>query len=65
LHAAEAVRLAAALLWPVVPRLSGRILESLGQPAVPGPKHLAWGGLDGDATQAGAAIYQRLEAGAV
>ena len=65
LHAAEAVRLAAALLWPVVPQLSGRILESLGQPAVPRPEHLAWGILDGDAIQAGPAIYQRLEAGAV
>lgn len=65
LHAAEAVRLAAALLWPVVPQLSGSILESLGQPSVPGPGHLAWGILDGDAILAGPAIYQRLEAGAV
>ncbi len=64
-HAAEAVRLAAALLWPVVPQLSGRILESLGQPAVPCPEHLAWGILDGEAILAGPAIYQRLEAGAV
>ena len=65
LHAAEAVRLAAALLWPVVPQLSERILESLGQPGVPRPEHLAWGILDGDPILAGPAIYQRLEAGAV
>jgi methionyl-tRNA synthetase len=64
LHAAEAVRLAAALLWPVVPELSGRILQSLNQPAVPLPEHLAWGILDGDAVEAGPAVYQRLEAGA-
>jgi methionyl-tRNA synthetase len=63
-HAAEAVRLAAALLWPVVPELSGRILVSLGQPAVPLPEHLAWGVLDGGAVEAGPAIYQRLEVGA-
>jgi methionyl-tRNA synthetase len=65
LHAAEAVRLAAALLWPVVPELSGRILESLGQPAVPRPEDLAWGILDGEETLAVPPIYQRLEAGAV
>ncbi len=65
LHAAEAVRLAAALLWPVVPELAGRILESLGQPAVPRPEHLVWGVLDGDAVESGPAIYQRLEASAV
>ena len=34
-------------------------------PAVPRPEHLAWGILDGNAIEAGAAIYQRLEAGAV
>ena len=62
LHAAEAVRLAAALLWPVVPELSGRMLESLGQPAVPRPEDLIWGVLDGNLVEAGPAIYQRLEA---
>jgi methionyl-tRNA synthetase len=62
LHAAEAVRLAAALLWPVVPELSGRMLGSLGQPPVPRPEDLVWGILDGNAVQAGPAIYPRLEA---
>ncbi|HJR53864.1 MAG TPA: methionine--tRNA ligase [Gemmatimonadota bacterium] len=65
LHAAEAVRLAAALLWPVVPELAGRILESMGQAAVPRPEDLAWGVLDGDAVESGPPIYQRLEASAV
>lgn len=62
LHAAEAVRLAAALLWPVVPELSGRMLESLGQPSVPRPEDLVWGVLDGNPVEAGPAIYPRLEA---
>jgi len=62
LHAAEAVRLAAALLWPAVPGISARILASLGQPPVPRPEHLAWGILGGEAVEAGAAVYPRLEA---
>jgi methionyl-tRNA synthetase len=62
LHAAEAVRLAAALLWPVVPELAGRVLASLGQPAVPRSQDLIWGVLDGATIEVGPAIYPRLEA---
>ena len=62
LHATEAVRLAAALLWPVVPELAARILESMGQPPIPRPADLAWGVLDGNPIVAGPAIYPRLEA---
>jgi len=62
LHAAEAVRLAAALLWPVVPDIAGRILASLGQPAVPRTEDLVWGVLDGAAVEPGSAVYPRLEA---
>lgn len=61
LHAAEAVRLAAALLWPVMPELAGRILASLDQPAVPRPDDLRWGVLDGTAVQVGPPLYPRLE----
>jgi methionyl-tRNA synthetase len=62
LHAAEAVRLAAALLWPVIPELAGRVLASLGQPSAPESEDLAWGILDGDTIETGPAIYPRLEA---
>jgi methionyl-tRNA synthetase len=62
LHAAEAVRLAAALLWPVIPELAGRILESLGQPATPRPGDLVWGVLDASRIEPGPAVYPRLEA---
>jgi methionyl-tRNA synthetase len=61
LHAAEAVRLAAALLWPVVPELSERILTSLGRPATPGPEELRWGVLDGGTIEVGPPLYPRLE----
>ncbi|HYN19780.1 MAG TPA: methionine--tRNA ligase [Thermoanaerobaculia bacterium] len=61
LHAAEAVRLAAALLWPVTPELSGRLLASLGQPGHPRPEHLRWGLLDGAAVKVGPPLYSRLE----
>jgi methionyl-tRNA synthetase len=61
LHAAEAVRLAAALLWPVVPEMAGRVLASLGQSSSPGPEDLRWGVLDGERVEAGAPIYARLE----
>jgi methionyl-tRNA synthetase len=63
LHAAEAVRLAAALLWPVVPELAGRVLASLGQASVPRSRDLVWGVLDGAMVEVGPAIYPRLEAG--
>lgn len=62
LHAAEAIRLAAALLWPVIPELSARILASLGQPGTPSDESLAWGVLDGDPVEVGPPIYPRLEA---
>ncbi len=40
----EAVRLEAVLLWPVMPRASGRILTMLGlQDTSPGPTDLSWG----------------------
>lgn len=61
LHAAEAVRLSAALLWPIVPRLASRILASLGRPGTPGPDELRWGVLDGERVEVGAPIYARLE----
>lgn len=61
LHAAEAVRLAAALLWPVVPDLASRILTSFGRPATPGPDELRWGLLAGEAVEVGPPIYARLE----
>ena len=61
-HAAEAVRLSAALLWPVVPELAGRILVSLGRPAAPGPDDLRWGVLDGEKIVIGPPLYARLEA---
>ena len=63
LHAAEAVRLAAALLWPVVPELAGRVLASLGQASVPRSRDLVCGVLDGAMVEVGPAIYPRLEAG--
>jgi methionyl-tRNA synthetase len=62
LHAAEAVRLAAALLWPVVPEIAGRALASLGQRSAPEAEDLVWGILDGTTVEAGPAIYPRLEA---
>ncbi len=62
LDAAEAVRLGAALLWPVIPDLAGRILTSLGRPAMPGPGELRWGVLDGGAVEVGPPLYARLEA---
>ncbi|MDX1660663.1 MAG: methionine--tRNA ligase [Gemmatimonadota bacterium] len=61
LHAAEAVRLAAALLWPVIPELSSRILASLGRPETPREDALAWGVLDGERIEVGPPIYARLE----
>ncbi|HUP01847.1 MAG TPA: methionine--tRNA ligase [Gemmatimonadota bacterium] len=61
LHAAEAVRLAAALLWPVSPELCGRLLASLGQPEVPGPEALRWGVLDAAEVTVGPPLYPRLE----
>ncbi|CAN5135553.1 hypothetical protein BH18GEM1_BH18GEM1_05950 [soil metagenome] len=61
LHAAEAVRLAAALLWPVVPELAARILASLGQPPTPRREHLRWGVLDGGEVRVGPPLYRRLE----
>jgi methionyl-tRNA synthetase len=62
LHAAEAVRLSAALLWPVIPELASRMLESLGRPPVPRAADLVWGVLDGNPVVSGPAIYPRLEA---
>ncbi len=61
LHAAEALRLSAALLWPVVPSLAGRVLDSLGRPSAPQPDDLRWGVLDGEGVAAGEPIYARLE----
>jgi methionyl-tRNA synthetase len=60
-HAAEATRLAAAYLWPVVPELAGRVLASLGRPATPGPDELRWGVLDGETVEVGPPLYARLE----
>jgi methionyl-tRNA synthetase len=60
-HATEALRLAAALLWPVVPDLAGSILASLGQPALPGPDDLRWGLLDGETIEVGPPLYARIE----
>ena len=62
LHAAEAVRLSAALLAPVMPEIGGRILRSLGRPAVPAAADLVWGVLDGEVIDAGEPVYPRLEA---
>lgn len=62
LHAAEAVRLAAALLAPVMPEIAARILRSLGRPPIPTAADLAWGLLDGEAIESGEAVYARLEA---
>ncbi|HET9334266.1 MAG TPA: class I tRNA ligase family protein [Gemmatimonadota bacterium] len=62
LHAAEAVRLSAALLYPVMPDVAGRILRSLGRPAVPQAADLVWGILDGEEIMAGDPVYPRLEA---
>ncbi len=62
LHAAEAVRLAAALLWPVAPELAARALEALGRPGTPGAEDLRWGVLDGAAMSPGEPLYARLEA---
>ncbi|HUP19751.1 MAG TPA: class I tRNA ligase family protein [Gemmatimonadota bacterium] len=61
LQAAEAVRLAAALLWPVAPELAARALGSLGRPAAPGADDLRWGVLDGERVEPGAPLYARLE----
>jgi methionyl-tRNA synthetase len=62
LHAAEAVRLSAALLSPVMPDVAGRILRSLGRPPVPGAEELVWGVLDGEEVVSGDPVYPRLEA---
>ena len=61
LHAAEAVRLAAALLWPVAPELSARALGAFGRSAPPPPDELRWGVLDGERVEPGAPLYARLE----
>lgn len=61
LHAAEALRLAGALLWPVVPELSSRLLASLGRPARPLPEALRWGVLDGERIDVVPPLYARLE----
>ena len=60
-HAAEAVRLSAALVWPVVPELAGSILESLDQPGTPRTDQLRWGVLDGGSVRVVPPVYQRLE----
>jgi len=62
---AEAVRLAAVLLWPYVPGVAARIAEQLGQPA-PGPSTFAeqgrWGVLrPGTRITLGAPLFPRLE----
>lgn len=61
LHAAEALRLAGALLWPVMPELSSRLLASLGRPGRPAPAALRWGLLDGETIEVVPALYARLE----
>lgn len=61
LHAAEALRLATVLLWPVAPELAQRLLAELGQPEVPRGEHLRWGVLDGARVRAGEPIYRRIE----
>jgi len=61
LHAAEALRLAGALLWPVTPDISGRLLASLGVPERPTPEALRWGVLDGGSIEVVPALYGRLE----
>lgn len=60
-YAAEAVRLGSALLWPVVPEISARALETLGQTTPPTTADLGWGVLDGDEILTGEGLYQRLE----
>jgi len=60
-YSAEALRGAAALLWPVVPELAGRVLASLGRPATPGPDDLRWGVLDGETVEVAPPLYVRLE----
>jgi methionyl-tRNA synthetase len=61
LHAAEALRLATVLLWPVVPDLAQRLLADLGQPEVPRGEHLRWGVLDAVRVSPGPPIYRRIE----
>lgn len=61
-HAAEALRLAAALLWPIVPEISASVLASLGQSETPRPGDLHWGVLDGGSVSVGPPLYQRIEA---
>ena len=61
LHAAEALRLAGALLWPIAPDLCARLLASLGQPRVPGPEAFRWGVLDGERVEVGPPLYPRIE----
>jgi methionyl-tRNA synthetase len=60
-YAAEALRCAAALLWPVIPDLAGRVLVSLGRPPIPGSEDLRWGIVDGERVEVGSPIYVRLE----
>jgi methionyl-tRNA synthetase len=62
LDAAEAVRLAACLLWPLVPELAARILASLGRPETPSAEDLAWGVLGGGEISVGPPLYARIEA---
>jgi methionyl-tRNA synthetase len=61
LHAAEALRLATVLLWPVVPELAQRLLADLAQPEVPRGEQLRWGVLDGARVRSGPPIYRRIE----
>ncbi|MGH7550999.1 MAG: methionine--tRNA ligase [Gemmatimonadota bacterium] len=61
LHAAEALRLSTALLWPVVPELAERLLADLGQPEIPRGEQLRWGVLDGDRVTTGPPLYRRIE----
>ncbi|MDX1624317.1 MAG: methionine--tRNA ligase [Gemmatimonadota bacterium] len=64
LHAAEALRLAATLLWPVVPELAERARASLDQDPRPGAEDIRWGVLDGNEVTIGAPLYARLESAA-
>ncbi len=62
-HAAEAVRIGALLLSPVLPERSAEILNRLGWQSKPGsPDDLAWGGLEpGSPVIAGEPLFPRIE----
>ena len=65
----EAIRIAATLLWPIMPSASAEVMRRLGLPDVPGDDlrgACAWGQFEGgEPVTKGEALFPRLDDGAV